>query len=678
MAFRNFFRFGDRHGRPYPKNDFTPKDKEHLFKVRNAIFNSLNGQPATLEQQRDTSALSDVPDIGGSADFSQMASSFSNYIYSQERNKRLRVEIYREMSKYPPLAFAVDEYVDEAINEDKEGNVVSLRIKNNELRENDNQRKTLLAEFDHVVHNVMKLHKYIDFWFREFMIDAEVFFEKIIDNSDETKGVIGLKKLMTTRVTPIYQNLESDDIMFYAYMTEDGGLLNLSTEMIAYANSGHFAWTRDESEKVPLSFLESAKITYKRLKLLEDALVIYRVVRAPERRVFKIDVGNLPKGRADQFLQDMIRKYRQRKFFNTATGEIEESVDAMAMTEDFWFPVFQGGRSSDVQSLPGGCLALDTKIPLLDGRTITLGGIIDEHKSGIQNWVYSCDPVSGEIKPGKIDNAGITKRNAQLMKITFDNGKSVRCTPEHKFPVVGQGMTEAKDLSVNDSIWKNGRSDGLDSHKIVSIEYLTETEDVGDLQIDNKHIIHNYHTYAIDAGVFVSNSGLGETGDLDYFKTQLYSGLKIPRSRWGEENRFSIGDATGEITREEDKFHKEVKRYVRRFSEIVLSVFMTHLKLKGIADEYGIEENDIAIEFFSNNLFERFMEAKIIELQFQNFNNFSDLINTEKPLFSRKWVVQKYLEVSEEDWQENVEMLVAEEDESENTDDEDTEEDLGF
>jgi hypothetical protein len=509
MPIRNFFYRYSNAGKPTVPNEMSDKDKQHLVTVRNSIFNALEGDEPTQEQIRDTTALTDVPNIGSMGNFTQMASAFSQYIYTSERDKQGRLEVYREMSKYPEIAFAVDEYVDEAINENKDGEFVKLIIKNDGLNENENQRKTLLAEFDHIVYDVMQADKHVDRWFREFMIDAEVFFEKVIDNSDEKKGIVAIKKLMTTKTHAIFSDLESDDILFFAYQGENDNLLNLSANQVAYANSGRYDWARDESMKIVLSFLEETKTTYRRLKLLEDALVIYRIVRAPERRVFKIDVGNLPKGRADQFMEETIKRYRQRKFFNPATGEVDAGLDMMAMTEDFWFPVFQGGRSSDVTSLPGG-------------------------------------------------------------------------------------------------------------------------------------------------------QGLGEVGDLEWFRDKLYRGLKIPKSRYGEDNRFSIGN-NDDITREEMKFVKEVKRYTRRFSEIFKSIFMSHLKLKGIAEEYGVSEQDISVQLFSNNLFDRYMEAKILELRFENFGHFSDLIDTEKPMFSSKWVAQKYLEITEEEWQENQELLVAEE-----------------
>lgn len=512
--FSSFFSFGGKRKKEEINKNLTPEEKRILFQTKNTIFQSLNPQTnITREEEKGSLALSDISLEGVmGVDFNQSVNIYSKYIYALEKDKKGRIALYREMSKYPEIAFAVDEYVDEAINEGEDGRYASLIIKNKFINENENQRKTIIAEFNHLFDEILNVEKFIHQWFREYMIDGEIFFEKVFDVNKQHLGIIKIERLPTERTYPIWKNIHSDEILFFVLQDEENTAKNIAKEAIAYVNSGKYDWSKDDSMKIVLSFLEESKVTYKRLKLLEDALVIYRIVRAPERRVFKIDVGSLPKGRAEQFMQEMIRKYRQRKFFDPTTGDIAEGLDMMAMTEDFWFPVFQGGRSSDVTTLQGG-------------------------------------------------------------------------------------------------------------------------------------------------------QGLGEVGDVDYFLKKLYRGLKIPRSRFGEENKFSIGD-TSDITREEVKFMKEAKRYADRFAEMFKDIFFTHLQLKGIVEEYGLSYQDFKVKLHANNLFEKFLQAKIIELRFSNFEKFKELINTEKPLFSRKWIAQKILEVSEEEWRENQELLAAESEES--------------
>ena len=164
------------------------------------------------------------------------------------------------------------------------------------------------------------------------------------------------------------------------------------------------------------SFLESVYKPYRQKSLLEDAMLIYRIQRAPERRVFYIDTGELPPHKAAAYLEKVKNDTRQRR-------------------------------------IPTRCLSLDTKIPLLDGRSLELSEIIEEYNNGKENWVYSCNPETGEIVPGPITWAGITGHDKKVMKLTLDNGETIVCTPEHKFPIPGKGFVKAEDLSINESFF---------------------------------------------------------------------------------------------------------------------------------------------------------------------------------------------------------------------------------
>ena len=178
------------------------------------------------------------------------------------------------------------------------------------------------------------------------------------------------------------------------------------------------------------SILEYIFKVYKQKELLEDAVIIYRVQRAPERRVFYIDVGNMPTNLAMSFVERVKNEIWQRRL-----------------------PSLSGGGSNVIDAGYNPlCLDLDTKIPLLDGRTLTLNQLITEFDQGKENWTYSCNPETGAVVPGLINWAGLTRKNAEVLKITFDNGKELICTPDHKIPVFGKGFVEAKDLTETDSL----------------------------------------------------------------------------------------------------------------------------------------------------------------------------------------------------------------------------------
>lgn len=188
------------------------------------------------------------------------------------------------------------------------------------------------------------------------------------------------------------------------------------------------------------SILESIYKVYKQKDLLEDAILIYRIVRAPERRVFYIDVGSLAGPRAAQYVERIKNEIYQRR-------------------------------------IPNRCMSLETLIPLLDGRTVSLENIIHEYKNGKQNWVYSCNPVTGEIVPGPITWAGVTRTQAQVVKLTLDNGKTLIVTPDHKFPILGKGFVEAQNLSIGESfIPFNTREKSITSGKKNTYQQIWDVE----------------------------------------------------------------------------------------------------------------------------------------------------------------------------------------------------------
>lgn len=283
-----------------------------------------------------------------------------------------------------------------------------------------------------------------------------------------------------------------------------------------------FSINDDMSDTAPFgeSVLRTVYKTHKQKELLEDAIIIYRIQRAPERRVFYVDVGQMPPHRVKTYLETIKNELKQKKIPSVGPNG-QQSVDSIYNPH---------------------CLALDTLIPLLDGRVLPLSDIISEYESGNELWAYSADPETGEFAPGIISWAGVTRKNTEVIKLIFNNGKSLICTADHKIPVRGRGFVEAKDLTGDDSLFAHntifGGSSVYDHHKnewididllddkvfwgadscgkesdagwsfayIASIESVNNTMDVGTLTIDQNESIHNWHTFAVDAGIYVKNS----------------------------------------------------------------------------------------------------------------------------------------------------------------------------
>lgn len=189
------------------------------------------------------------------------------------------------------------------------------------------------------------------------------------------------------------------------------------------------------------SLLESIFKVYKQKELLEDAILIYRIQRAPERRVFYIDVGNMPSHLAMSFVERVKNEVNQRRI-PSVTGGSQSVIDAgynpLSINEDYFFPQT--------------CSTLDTKIRLLDGRDLELIEIINEFNQGKENWTYTIDQKTHLIEPGKIVWAGKTRLNAQIVEIMLDNGEKIRVTPDHRFIMRNGSEVEAQDLKENDSL----------------------------------------------------------------------------------------------------------------------------------------------------------------------------------------------------------------------------------
>ncbi|VVC06379.1 Bacteriophage T4-like capsid assembly protein (Gp20) [uncultured archaeon] len=201
------------------------------------------------------------------------------------------------------------------------------------------------------------------------------------------------------------------------------------------------------------SVLESVFKVFKQKELLEDSIVIYRVQRAPDRRVFNIDVGDMPSHLAMAYIERLKNEIHQRRIPTHGDGQhfMDSTYFPMPVQADFFFPKNSAGKGTTVDQLSGGCLAMDTKIPLLDGRILSLTELTKEFQGGKENWIYSCYPKTGAIAPGLISWAGITHESAKVMKLTFDSGKELVCTLDHKFPIIGKGFVEAQNIQLDDS-----------------------------------------------------------------------------------------------------------------------------------------------------------------------------------------------------------------------------------
>ena len=280
---------------------------------------------------------------------------------------------YREASMYADCSNAIDEIVSEAIAAVDDENPVDINL--DELDLDETIKKTIREEFK----NVMRL---LDFntkgfeTFRRWYIDGRLYFQKVVDTKNLRRGIVELRQIDPRKIRKV-RNVTKEKLPtgvevinkveeFFIYnekgvntntgvnigssanSTQSG--LKISLDSITYVPSGLL----DLERNVVLSYLHKALKPVNQLKMMEDGLVIYRLARAPERRVFYIDVGTLPKVKAEQYMKDIMARYRNKIIYDSSTGEIKDDRKVMSMLEDFWLPRREGGKGTEISTLQGG------------------------------------------------------------------------------------------------------------------------------------------------------------------------------------------------------------------------------------------------------------------------------------------------------------------------------------
>ena len=277
------------------------------------------------------------------------------------------VKRYREMSLIPEVDAAIDDIVNESISSNDSDAPIAINL-DNVKNVGDETKKKIRQEFD----EILKLLGYKTLShdiFRKWYIDGRLYYHKMIDKKNPQKGLVGLRPIDPQKIRKIREidkekdpktNIEVVKKVHEYYLFNDEGYdksgnntgqtIRIHPDAISYTTSGLLDYNRT----VIVGYLHKALKAANQLRMLEDALVIYRISRAPERRIFYIDVGNLPKARAEQYLKEVQTNYRNKLVYNADTGEIKDDRKHMNMLEDFWLPRREGGRGTEITTLPGG------------------------------------------------------------------------------------------------------------------------------------------------------------------------------------------------------------------------------------------------------------------------------------------------------------------------------------
>ena len=397
---------------------------------------------------------------------------YSALVYANvEENKSGRMRDYRIMAAFSEISDALDEICDECVNKNEDGDIVHLTFRNTDIDEEKQQ--TIKDEFEKYI-DYFNLEKKGFEYFRQLLIEGEIYFEHIIHQGYTDDGILGAVLLPSDLIDPIYDNIQNMIIKGYILRKpifdpnkpekiEKFDFIPMDDNQVSYINSG--IWNQDKTFRLP--FIENARRAYRQLSLVEDAIVIYRLVRAPERLVFNVDVGNMAPPKAEAYLRKLIQEYWSKKTFDVNQSGQVQKLNPQSMLDSFWFAKRSGSEGTSVTQLQGG-------------------------------------------------------------------------------------------------------------------------------------------------------ANLGELADLMYFVNKLYKALKVPLNRLNPESQFADGE---NILREELKFAKFIIRLQQQFASGLKNGFITHLKLKGLYDNYDLKPTNLHLEFNVPTNFYELRESQKLELKATNFNS---------------------------------------------------------
>jgi len=270
-------------------------------------------------------------------------------------SKRARIAKYREMSMYPEIMDAVDAIVNDSVVDNGDGKIVELII-DKKKKMPSGIKKRIYAAFEYWIRDVLKLQEKGDEYFRRWLVEGEIYAELIPDNKGA--NIVGIKVLPAFTMAPVYRKgkiigfVQVVNVvykMFAADQIRDDSAIEFEPNQISYSNYGLYG----ENLLDVRGYLESSVRTYNQLKSLEDSIVVYRLVRAPERRIWNIYTGRMPKGKAEEYIKGLMRRYKRKSIYDPNTGAIDSAQNVQAMSHDFWFSKDDSGQQSNIDTIGG-------------------------------------------------------------------------------------------------------------------------------------------------------------------------------------------------------------------------------------------------------------------------------------------------------------------------------------
>ena len=269
---------------------------------------------------------------------------------------------YRGVAMHPEVDMAIEEIVNEAVTLSEADMIVNVNMDNVDI--SDSIKKQVKEEFDNI-YGMLDFSDYGHDIFRRWYVDGRIFHHLVVDEGNLKLGIKEIRPIDASKIRKVKQVKTKTDQEtgakliekvdeYFIYQEKPGaqqtGGVKLTEDAVSYVTSGLL----NEDRKKIVSYLHKALKPINQLRMMEDSLVIYRLARAPERRIFYIDVGNLPKGKSEQYMKDIMARYRNKLVYDAKTGEIRDDRKHMSLLEDFWLPRREGGRGTEISTLPGG------------------------------------------------------------------------------------------------------------------------------------------------------------------------------------------------------------------------------------------------------------------------------------------------------------------------------------
>lgn len=303
-------------------------------------------------------------DNDGAGYVTATAGHFGQYVNmdgDQSKDNAQLIMRYRGVSMHPEVDMAIEEIVNEGISSSENSSSVEIAL--DDIEAPDKIKDQVREEFDTII-AMLKFNELGHDIFRSFYVDGRLYYHLLVNESNLKAGIQEIRNIDSAKVRKVkeikYKKDQKTGVKlvdtideYFVYEDKPGNQnsgVKLATDSIAYVTSGLL----DESKKKVVSYLHKALKPINQLRMMEDSLVIYRLARAPERRIFYIDVGNLPRGKSEQYMKDIMTQYRNKLVYDADTGQMKDDRKHMSMLEDFWLPRREGGRGTEISTLPGG------------------------------------------------------------------------------------------------------------------------------------------------------------------------------------------------------------------------------------------------------------------------------------------------------------------------------------